>query len=166
MMPAKFSTERSRAATRSPSSADTSEANRIASAASPAWRRVIVMTSGAAASTTRPWSSPTAVAEIARPARTTAGPAGLASMRRSMPNSRSYTVDTAVSDEPKRQAMTITPAKTNCAVGAAGAGIRDGVVAARHQQQPDEGACEAADEPAGLARRTPQVTLHDARGWR
>ncbi len=51
--------------------------------------------------------------------------------------------------------------KHELAIRAAGAGIRDGVVTARDQQQPDEGACESADEPARLARGAAQVAPHD-----
>ena len=66
-----------------------------------------------------------------------------------------------MSAEPKRQAITITPGNTNSLIRAAGAGIRDRVVTARHQQQPDEGPCQAADEAARLARGAAQVAPHD-----
>ncbi len=50
---------------------------------------------------------------MARPVSTAGTPAGLASIRRSMPNSRSYTVPMAVSIAPKSAAITTIPGNTN-----------------------------------------------------
>jgi hypothetical protein len=70
-------------------------------------------TSGTNSNTTTPCSIPMAAAAVARPVSTAVTPAGLASMRRSIPNSRSYTVEIEVSMAPKRAAITTSPGKTN-----------------------------------------------------
>ena len=162
MMPAKFSTERNRAATRSPSSAETNEAKQDGERRRRrAWRRVMVMTSGAAASTTRPWSSPDRGRRHRAPGENHRG-AGRAREH------EAQHAELAIVHRRHRRERGAEEAghddhagKDELAIRAAGAGIRDGVVATRHQQQPDERPREAADQPAWLARGATQVALHD-----
>ena len=109
MTPAKFSTDRRGAATSKPrtlvATAPSARAPRTASHC----ESETDSTAGMNTSTTAPCTNPIAAAAMARPVSKADTPAGLASISRSMPNSRSYTVEIAVSMEPKSAAMTTTP---------------------------------------------------------
>ena len=118
--------------------------------------------SGAHASTTPPCSIPTSAAAMARPVSTAGTPAGLASMSRSMPNSRSYTVPIAVNIAAEERRHGHDARKDEGLVGQSAFQPGDRVVARADQQQPHERPCQAAEQAAGLPRRAREVTGDDA----
>ena len=143
MIPAKFSTDRSRAATSRPSVALIAATAASAPSATSHCSPVTDTTSGATARTIPPWRMPTRLAASTRPSSTAAGPAGLASMSRSMPNSRSYTVDTAVEHPAEQRGHRNHAGEDVGLVGEAALQPGDRVVTGADQEQPHEGAGDA-----------------------